>query len=172
MIYHRFELSIGPMIGRINNQGQLSGLWFENQKYYPQIDEEALWSSNNPRVNETIRSLEDQLLRYDQGKLKEFTIDLEPVGTDFQKLVWNILQEIQYGQTMTYGEISKQVAVKMKRDSMSAQAVGSAIGRNPIAIIIPCHRVLGANGTLTGYAGGLDKKKSLLELEGVLFKST
>ena len=158
------------MIGRINDQGKLTGLWFENQKYYPQIESEAQWSSKNPVVNESIRSLEDQLKKYDQGKLKEFTLDLEPKGTDFQKLVWSILKDIQYGQTMTYGEVSKWVALKMKRESMSAQAVGSAIGRNPIAVIIPCHRVLGANGSLTGYAGGLDKKRHLLQAEGVLFQ--
>ena len=169
MTYHRFELSVGTMIGRINDQGELTGLWFENQKYYPQIENEARWSSKNLVVNESIRSLEDQLKKYDQGQLKEFTLDLEPRGTDFQKIVWSILKDIQYGQTITYGEVSRRVALKMKRDSMSAQAVGSAIGRNPIAVIIPCHRVLGANGTLTGYAGGLDKKKSLLELEGILF---
>lgn len=168
MTYHRFELSVGTMIGRINDQGELTGLWFENQKYYPQIENEARWSSKNPVVNESIRSLEDQLKKYDQGQLKEFTLDLEPRGTDFQKIVWSILKDIQYGQTITYGEVSRRVALKMNRDSMSAQAVGSAIGRNPIAVIIPCHRVLGANGSLTGYAGGLDKKKSLLELEGIL----
>lgn len=86
-------------------------------------------------------------------------------GTDFQKLVWEILLTIPYGRTMTYGDVAKQVASRQGRASMSAQAVGGAAGRNPIAVIVPCHRVIGANGSLTGYAGGLDKKRFLLDLE-------
>ena len=95
-------------------------------------------------------------------------LPLSPVGTEFQRLVWEILLAIPFGQTRTYGEIAKEVACRMNKDKMSAQAVGGAVGRNPISIIIPCHRVIGANGTLTGYAGGLDKKEWLLRHEEVI----
>ena len=86
-------------------------------------------------------------------------------GTDFQKEVWEILCAIPYGQTMTYGEIAKQIAAKKGLPRMSAQAVGGAVGHNGISIIVPCHRVVGANGSLTGYAGGIEKKMKLLKLE-------
>lgn len=92
-------------------------------------------------------------------------LSLAPHGSDFQQRVWKLLCEIPYGKTTTYGELAKRVAVQMGRETMSAQAVGGAVGRNPISIIIPCHRVVGADGSLTGYAGGLEKKLSLLQLE-------
>ena len=93
------------------------------------------------------------------------------IGTDFQKEVWEILSSIPYGQTTTYGEIAKQLAAKKGLAHMSAQAVGGAVGRNEISIIIPCHRVVGTNGSLTGYAGGIDKKVKLLTLEKVNMQS-
>ena len=89
------------------------------------------------------------------------------IGSPFQLTVWRILQQISYGETITYGEIAKQVAAKRGLERMSAQAVGGAVGHNPISIIIPCHRVVGATGSLTGYAGGIEKKVQLLSLEGV-----
>ena len=92
---------------------------------------------------------------------------LHLMGTAFQKEVWEILRSIPYGHTMTYGEIAKQLAEKRGLPHMSAQAVGGAVGRNPISILVPCHRVVGADGSLTGYAGGIDKKGRLLKLEGV-----
>ena len=88
-------------------------------------------------------------------------------GTAFRKMVWNILREIPYGETRTYGQIAAEIAAQRGTKTMSAQAVGGAVGHNPISIIIPCHRVLGADGSLTGYAGGVDKKQFLLELEGI-----
>ena len=93
-------------------------------------------------------------------------ISLDPDGTPFQRLVWEELRRIPYGTTTTYGALTKKIASALDRPSMSAQAVGSAVGRNPISILIPCHRVVGADGSLTGYAGGLDKKAFLLRLEG------
>ena len=92
---------------------------------------------------------------------------LNPTGTSFQMSVWAILRAIPFGETTTYGAIAKQLEKNTGR-RMSAQAVGGAVGRNPISILIPCHRVIGANGSLTGYAGGLDKKEYLLELEGII----
>ena len=94
-------------------------------------------------------------------------LPLAPVGSDFRQAVWAVLREIPYGQCTTYGEIARQVAAGMHRKSMSCQAVGGAVGHNAISIIIPCHRVVGSDGSLTGFAGGIDKKIKLLELEGV-----
>ena len=93
---------------------------------------------------------------------------MAPAGTAFQRLVWELLLEIPYGQTATYGALARQAAARLGRDSMSSQAVGGAVGRNPISILIPCHRVLGADGGLVGYAGGVEKKRWLLRREGAL----
>ena len=105
---------------------------------------------------------------YFNGKKPEITeLDLAPIGSEFAKNVWKILCEIPYGKVTTYGEIAKKMAKIMHKEKMSAQAVGGAVGHNPISIIIPCHRVVGANGSLTGYAGGIDKKIYLLKHEQV-----
>ena len=102
---------------------------------------------------------------YFSGKEPDFTPKLHPIGSPFRQAVWRILLQIPYGQTMTYGEIASQMEKLQNRPHMSAQAVGGAVGHNGISIIIPCHRVVGTKGNLTGYAGGLDKKMALLELE-------
>ena len=102
---------------------------------------------------------------YFAGKVPDFMPVLNPTGTAFQQAVWEVLRTIPYGQTTTYGAIAKRLE-KSTGKRMSAQAVGGAVGRNPISIIIPCHRVIGADGSLTGYAGGLDKKEYLLRTEG------
>ena len=116
-----------------------------------------------PVFEETFRWLN----LYFAGKEPDFSPALNPTGTAFQMSVWEILRTIPYGETTTYGAIAKRLE-KDTGKRMSAQAVGGAVGRNPISILIPCHRVIGANGSLTGYAGGLDKKEYLLELEGVI----
>jgi methylated-DNA-[protein]-cysteine S-methyltransferase len=170
MIYHKIQLSLALLIAKIDDQGNINGLWFEGQKHFPEIKKDALWSSKNPLINHTIKILEEQLMKYEKGKLKKFDVKIEPSGTPFQKIVWSTLTDIEYGDTVSYGQVSQRVASKMERLSMSAQAVGSAISKNPISVIIPCHRVIGANGDLTGYAGGIYMKKKLLELEGVLFR--
>ncbi|CDD77577.1 putative uncharacterized protein [Cryptobacterium sp. CAG:338] len=94
-------------------------------------------------------------------------VPLHLIGSDFQREVWEILQTIPYGETITYGDIAKQIATRRGLSRMSAQAVGGAVGHNPLSVIVPCHRVVGSNGNLTGYAGGIDKKEALLTLEGV-----
>ena len=103
--------------------------------------------------------------RYFQGEVPDLELPLRPEGTPFQRQVWQILLEIPWGQTRTYGEIARQVAAALGKEKMSAQAVGQAVGSNPISIVIPCHRVVGARGQLTGYAWGVEKKKWLLEHE-------
>ena len=111
----------------------------------------------NPVLVETVR----QLRAYFDRDLKEFDLPLAPVGTDFQQRVWQGLREIGYGETSSYGEL----AHRLGKSNAASRAVGLANGRNPIPIVVPCHRVIGANGTLTGYAGGLERKQQLLELE-------
>ena len=144
----------------------LTGLWFEGQKYFAlYLDKE-----HEERVIPIFDKAKDWLDVYFSGKEPDFTVPLHFTGTDFQNEVWGILCTIPYGRTMTYGEIAKQIAVKKGLPRMSAQAVGGAVGHNEISIIVPCHRVVGANGSLTGYAGGIDKKIKLLQLEKVDMK--
>ena len=102
---------------------------------------------------------------YFSGKMPDFMPPLHPIGSDFRQEVWALLLQIPYGQTVTYGELARQLAEKQGRPRMSAQAVGGAVGHNKISIIIPCHRVVGTGGSLTGYAGGIDRKVKLLALE-------
>ena len=139
----------------------LTGLWFEGQKYFAlRLDRE-----HEEREIPIFEKVKEWLDIYFSGKEPDFTVPLHFTGTDFQNEVWEILCAIPYGRTMTYGEIAKQIAAKKGLPRMSAQAVGGAVGRNGISIIVPCHRVVGANGSLTGYAGGIDKKIKLLQLE-------
>ena len=141
----------------------LAGLWFEGQKYFAlSLDKE-----HTERETPLFEKVKRWLAVYFSGKEPDFTVPLHFVGTAFQKEVWEILCTIPYGQTMTYGEIAKQIAAKKGLPHMSAQAVGGAVGHNKISVIVPCHRVVGANGSLTGYAGGLEKKEKLLALERV-----
>ena len=142
----------------------LAGLWIEGQKYH---------GSNIPGTMTEKDSLpifyivKDWLDRYFAGEQPDISqLPLAPLGSGFRRKVWDILCEIPYGEVITYGNIAKRMAAAMNKDHMSGQAVGGAVGHNPISIIIPCHRVVGANGSLTGYAGGIDVKIKLLELEG------
>ena len=139
----------------------LTGLWFEGQKYYAAQLPEAHTEQETPILAEAKRWLDI----YFTGKEPDFLPPLHPIGSAFRQAVWEILLQIPYGQTMTYGEIARRMAAQKGLARMSAQAVGSAVGHNEISVIIPCHRVVGTNGSLTGYAGGIDKKMRLLELE-------
>lgn len=139
----------------------LTGLWFEGQKYYPQNLVAESSEVKLPIFTETVKWLDF----YFSGKEPGFTPPISLHTTPFRKAVYDILLTIPYGQTMTYGEIARILAEQQGAEHMSAQAVGSAVGHNPVSIIIPCHRVVGADGSLTGYAGGLDKKTALLKLE-------
>ena len=131
------------------------GLWFNGQRYFGSVLPEVTAQREHPLFAEAGRWLDI----YFAGGQPDFTPPLHLIGSDFRRRVWKRLLEIPYGQTTTYGALLG--------GGMSAQAVGGAVGHNPISIIVPCHRVIGANGSLTGYAGGIDKKIGLLTLEGV-----
>lgn len=139
----------------------LTGLWFDGQKYFARDLPAEHVEQNTPVLSEAKRWLEI----YFTGREPDFTPPLHPIGSVFRQSVWEILLQIPYGQTTTYGEIARQLAAKLGLPRMSAQAVGGAVGHNEVSIIIPCHRVVGTSGSLTGYAGGIDKKVKLLELE-------
>ena len=135
----------------------LTGLWFDGQKYFADTLDAEYAEKVLPVFDETAKWLD----LYFGGIVPGFTPKLNPRGTSFRRRVWDVLLTIPYGQTMTYGEIAKALGCR------SSQAIGGAVGHNPISLIIPCHRVVGADGSLTGYAGGVDKKRRLLELEFV-----
>ena len=139
----------------------LTGLWFEGQKYFANTLPDGAISQESLILTEAKRWLDI----YFSGREPDFSLPLHFTGSDFQNEVWGILSAIPYGQTTTYGEIAKQLAQRREVPRMSAQAVGGAVGKNEISIIVPCHRVVGTNGSLTGYAGGMDKKVALLKLE-------
>jgi methylated-DNA-[protein]-cysteine S-methyltransferase len=147
------------------NGDNLVGLWLAGQKYHGGTIPEAMIEKSNMPVFTVAKKW---LNNYFAGKKPAVSeLPLAPIGGEFRQRVWGILCEIPYGEVITYGGIAKKMAVKMNKRSMSSQAVGGAVGHNPISIIIPCHRVVGSNGSLTGYAGGIHTKVKLLELEGV-----
>ena len=139
----------------------LTGLWFDGEKYFADNLPAEYTERETPILVEVKRWLDIYFI----GKEPDFLPPLHPIGSAFRQSVWEILLQIPYGKTTTYGEIARQLAEKQKLPRMSAQAVGGAVGHNEISIIIPCHRVVGTNGSLTGYAGGIDKKMKLLKLE-------
>ena len=141
----------------------LTGLWFEEQKYFAA----HLPAEQKEEKTPILKKTEHWLKLYFDGRKPDFQPPLHPFGSPFRQAVWKILLQIPYGGTTTYGEIARRLAEEQGLPRMSAQAVGGAVGHNAIAIIIPCHRVIGANGSLTGYAGGIDRKLKLLELEDV-----
>lgn len=143
----------------------LVGLWMEGQKYYLHNITGETREDNHLPIFENTKNWLD---RYFAGeKPAVFELPLAPIGGEFRQGVWEILRQIPYGQVITYGDIAKKIANKMDKAAMSAQAVGGAVGHNPISIIIPCHRVVSANGSLTGYASGVKKKLWLLAHEGM-----
>lgn len=165
MFYSAYYNSVIGRLLLVGDGQNLTGLWIERQKYYADtMPAEIKESPDLPLFVKTRKWLDD----YFQGKKPDISdIPLAPTGNTFRQTVWKLLCEIPFGQVETYGEIARKTAAAMDKKTMSAQAVGGAIGRNPIAIIIPCHRVIGTDGSLTGYAAGLEIKAKLLELEGV-----
>lgn len=141
----------------------LTGLWFDGEKYFADTLDPEHKAQETPILREAKRWLDV----YFRGQEPDFTPPLHPIGSPFRQEVWALLLQIPYGQTTTYGALAKQLAAMHGLPQMSAQAVGGAVGHNEISIIIPCHRVVGTNGSLTGYAGGIDKKAKLLTLEKI-----
>ncbi|MCC8156270.1 MAG: methylated-DNA--[protein]-cysteine S-methyltransferase [Oscillospiraceae bacterium] len=158
----RYRSPIGDILLAADDVG-LTGLWFEGQKYFALHLDQEHEEREIPLFTEVKRWLDV----YFAGREPEFDVPLHLMGSEFQNAVWKILCAIPYGKTMTYGEIAKQIAAERGMKRMAAQAVGGAVGHNEISIIVPCHRVVGTNGSLTGYGGGIDKKVKLLKLEQV-----
>ena len=154
MIYDIFDSPLGQMRLCCNGT-HLTAVTFVGQKYENKhIPKDAVYGTHP-----VLEQAKVWLSQYFSGNIPSFLPPMMPNGTSFQKKVWEALLEIPYGETVTYGELAKQLHCK------SAQAVGGAVGRNPISILIPCHRIVGSDGKLTGYAGGVEKKEALLKLE-------
>lgn len=168
-MHHQTHLAACPspvgLLTLASDGENLTGLWLENQKYFGS----TLAPDAQPGALPVFAQAFDWLARYFRGEAPAMTLPLAPAGSPFRQAVWDILRRIPYGETTTYGRIATQLERQTGRRA-SAQAVGGAVGHNPISILIPCHRVLGADGGLTGYAGGLDVKARLLTLEGARFR--
>jgi methylated-DNA-[protein]-cysteine S-methyltransferase len=134
----------------------ISGVYFDGQKYHPQVGPEWRRDVRHARL----RQVKRELAEYFGGERKHFEIALAPKGTPFQRSVWKAISTVSFGKTISYGELARRAGC-----TGSARAAGAATGRNPISIIVPCHRIVGSNGSLTGYAGGLERKRALLALE-------
>ncbi len=163
MFYTYYYTSPIGKITLASNGTHLTGLWMEGQKYFPS----HLPAGKTTTLLSVFRQTQEWLDAYFKGENPDYLPNIELKDTPFRLAVWEILKHIPYGETVTYKDIAKEVARQNNRQSMSAQAIGGAIGHNPVSIIIPCHRVIGSNGSLTGYAGGIERKIALLKLEGI-----
>lgn len=157
-----YQSSVGDVLLAADETG-LTGLWFEGEKFYALSLDPEHEERETPIFAITRRWLDIYFSRHEP----DFMPPVHMIGSEFRRCVWELLLQIPYGTTVTYGDLARQVARRRGLRRMSAQAVGGAVGHNEISIIVPCHRVVGTNGSLTGYAGGVDKKRRLLELEGV-----
>lgn len=158
----KYYQDINSPLGTIRlvaSDSSLLGCYFHGQKYFPDITQEWIEASDHP----VIELIKTALFDYFEGKVSLSDLPLDLAGTPFQQTVWQALLTIPYGETTTYGELAEAMG-----RPKSTRAVAAAIGRNPVSVIVPCHRVIGKSGSLTGYAGGLNRKRKLLELEGVL----
>ncbi len=156
--------SLGKITIACSDEG-IVGLWLDGQRYFKYgIDEALETNPTHPLLQRTTKWLDDY---FSNKKPDASELPLEPRGSRFAKDVWGELVKIGYGELSTYGNIAKKVATKNNKSTWSARATGGAVGHNPISIIVPCHRVIGANGNLTGYGGGIKRKIWLLEHEGV-----
>lgn len=157
---HYYDSPLGRLT-LVSNEQALKGLWFDRQKYSDAVNPADYEKKELPVFAQADR----WLALYFSGREPDFLPPLAPEGTPFRKAVWEILLTIPYGETMTYGEIAQEMAKQRGVSRMAARAVGGAVGHNPISIMIPCHRVIGADGSLTGFAGGLAVKEKLLRME-------
>lgn len=159
-----YQTKYNSPIGKLtlaSDSEKLIGLWIEGQKYFASTVKCEMIEENKLPIFQKTKNWLDRYFKGEKPVIPELL--LSPSGSEFRQKVWKILCEIPYGEVTTYGDVAK----KLGASKMSAQAVGGAVGHNPISIIIPCHRVVGHNGNLTGYAGGLDLKRKLLQYEGV-----
>ena len=157
---YTYESPLGKMV-MLGTLSYLTDLFFIDEAHAPSYDDAEYIEQLTGPFEVTIMWLN----QYFNGKNPFITPPIQLEGTEFRKSVWSILQTIPYGETTTYGDIGKQIAQEQGKEKFSAQAVGGAVGHNPISIIVPCHRVIGSNGQLTGYAGGIERKKYMLDLE-------
>lgn len=157
---NNYNSPIGKII-MASDGSSLCGLWFEGQKYFAS----TILGETKEKSLSVFEQTKSWLDIYFSGKEPDFTPQLRLNGSDFRKRVWQILLTVPYGHTVSYGEIARIIAYERGIEKMSARAVGGAVGHNPVSIIVPCHRVVASNGSLTGYAGGTDKKISLLKIE-------
>lgn len=157
-----FHSPLGTMIIAATDKG-LAGLWFEGQRHLPaELSGSTIWP--NDAKHPVLKKVSQQLTEYFSGQRTQFDVPLDlSGGTDFQQAVWQVLLAIPQGRTASYSDVSQRIG-----KPAAVRAVGAAVGRNPVSIIVPCHRVVGMNGSLTGYAGGLERKTALLKLEGAL----
>jgi methylated-DNA-[protein]-cysteine S-methyltransferase len=156
----RIDTPLGPMTAAATARG-LAGLWFDSQKHHPG-SLAAPVDADNPFIAHARREL-DAWFASAAARRRGFAVALDPQGTAFQRSVWQMLRGIGCGDVARYGDLARRLG-----RPQAARAVGAAVGRNPISVIVPCHRVLGQDGSLTGYAGGLPRKRALLDLEGAL----
>jgi methylated-DNA-[protein]-cysteine S-methyltransferase len=154
--YARIHTPLGSLLATAEGD-KLTGLYFEGGRHAPGVSPEWREDPSHP----ALRRCATQVAAYLEGKSQQFDLPLEPSGTPFQQRVWKEIARIPYGATITYSELAKRAG-----SPRSARAAGAATGRNPLSIIVPCHRVVGSSGSLTGYAGGLERKQRLLALEG------
>ncbi len=159
--YVHFESPLGPVMAVADDEG-ITHVDFIDAKYARRIGPDWVHDPQAPVLRECVR----QLAEYYDGNRTTFDLPLAPRGTEFQRRVWDEIAHVPYGKTITYGELAKRAGAPGH-----ARAAGAATGRNPVGVVIPCHRIVGADGSLTGYAGGLERKRELLELEGVLQRS-
>ena len=161
IVYAEFSSAQGNVYLAATKRG-LAGMWFTDQRHLPDV---SAWEQiDNASQQRVLKETQRQLQAYFAGQLRQFDIPLDlSAGTAFQQSVWQALLAIPFGKTTSYGALSRSIG-----KPLAVRAVGTAIGRNPIGVIVPCHRVIGADGSLTGYAGGLHRKEAFLKLEGAL----
>lgn len=155
--YDTYESPHGRML-LVATENGVCGVYFNGQKYFPEKDKEWKRDANHA----TLKQAKRELTEYFTGRRTRFEVALDPAGTPFQRSVWKAISKVRFGETISYGELARRAG-----HPGSPRAAGAATGRNPVSIIVPCHRIKGADGSLTGYAGGLVRKRALLALEGV-----
>ena len=155
-LYTQIATSLGSVFVTSEN-GSLTRIFLDGSRRTPSVGSDWLREDRDPLLSSAVR----QISEYLEGRRQAFDLPVNPVGTPFQKQVWNVLQRIPYGKTISYRDVARLLG----KNDRYLRAVGSAIARNPLMLIVPCHRVIGSDGSLTGYAGGLDRKKDLLERE-------